>query len=939
MSVAALIVMAGLWPFARAPEPAVATVADIDATVTAPNAAPPPPDPAAAADAYAAFLDSPAAADPGMRLTALRRLADLRLESAEVALMEGASPHVDLAEAIRLYRDLLGDPALGGADPEWRDHWRYQLARAEAMAGRDGDAEAVLEALVATRPASSLAPEAWFRIGEMRFMARDWIAAEQAYLESLALEPAGPFAEQSRYKLGWALFKQSLHEQSFTPFATVIGERLNTTDLEALDRAGRELVDDSFRAMAIGFSALEGAATVDRWLDGRDAPDPDWAWRVYERLGAMYVEQQRWTDAAAAYSAWAVRAPLDDMAPVLQARAIDALSDGGFTGEALAAMEVFAANFSRHRAWWQGRDPAAHGRVAERLKVSLDTLAAHHHAAFQAGEGSAAVAADWYRRWLEEFPAAAEAPERHFLLAELHYGEGALMAAAQAYWAVAYGYGEHPGAAEAGYAAVVARRDMAASAAADDSGVASTTSASVVEAALAFSDTFAADPRAPQVELEAAERLMKLGELESARAASARVLARESVDAATRSAALLVSAHAAFDLGAYALAETDYATWEAERAVAVEPGGNPDDADPQLAATVRERLAASIYRQGQAAAEAGELATAVAHFQRIAAAAPSSPAAATGQYDAAALLFSAAEWSAAAAAYESFIGGWPGHALAAAAQVSRAAALVELGDAKRAAPALAAVSRLPAESEEVRRAALWHAAELYAEAGDAERADQALRDYLERFPTPWDAALEARHRLAESADMRADHAARARWLESIVSAHEQAGELANARSRTLAAAASLELAMPVVERFTSYALDLPLEKTVPEKAARMRAAVDKLGTAADYGVAEVTTEAAFRMAEIYRGMASALLDSPPPPDLDEDTLEQYVMLLEEQAFPFEEDAIAIHEANAARARAGLYDRWVIASFETLAELVPARWNRKETGEHVVELLR
>lgn len=943
MSVAALVVMAGLWPFAGAPEPAGATVADVGAPVTAPNTAPPPADPVAAADAYAAFLRSPAATDPGMRLTALRRLADLRLESAEMALMEGASPDADLAEAIRLYRALLSDPALRNEDPTWQDHWRYQLARAEAMAGREAEAEAVLAALVAERPASSLAPEAWFRIAELRFMARDWIAAERAYLETLALEPAGPFAEQSRYKLGWTLFKQSLHEQSFTPFATVIGDRLETTALEALDRAGRELVDDSFRAMAIGFSALDGAATVDRWLDSRDAPDPDWAWRVYERLGAMYIEQQRWTDAAVAFSAWAARAPLDDMAPVLQAQAIDALSAGSFTGEALAAMEVFVARFSRHQAWWQGRDPAAHGTVADRLKTSLDTLAAHHHAAFQAGEGSAAVAADWYRRWLAEFPAAAEAPERHFLLAELHYGEGSLVEAAEAYWAVAYGYGDHPGAAEAGFAAVVARRDLAVPAAGGD--VATDPSmavaeAAVVEAALAFSDTFAADPRAPEVELEAAERLMGLGDLEAARGVAARVLGRDTAAATTRSAALLVSAHAAFDLGAYALAETDYAAWETERAVSEASSSvSPDGAEIELAATVRERLAASIYRQGQAAADAGELATAVTHFERIAAVAPSSPVAATGQYDAAALLFNAAQWSAAATAYETFLGGWPGHALSAAAQVSRAAALVELGDAQRAAPALAAVSRLAVESEEVRRASLWQAAELYAEAGDAERSEQALRDYLERFPLPWEAALEARHRLAVSAGARGDDAERSRWLVAIVAAHETAGDLSTARSRTLAAAATLELAMPAVERFSSYALDVPLERTVPEKAARMRAAVDKLGAAADYGVAEVTTEAAFRMAEIYRGMARALLDSPPPPGLDEDTLDQYVMLLEEQAFPFEEDAIAIHEANAARTRDGLYDRWVIASFETLAELVPARWNRKETGEHVVELLR
>jgi hypothetical protein len=119
----------------------------------------------------------------------------------------------------------------------------------------------------------------------------------------------------------------------------------------------------------------------------------------------------------------------------------------------------------------------------------------------------------------------------------------------------------------------------------------------------------------------------------------------------------------------------------------------------------------------------------------------------------------------------------------------------------------------------------------------------------------------------------------------------------------------------------------------------MRAALDGLGAAAAYGVAEVTTESAFRMAELYRGMATALLESARPPGLDAETLEQYEMLLEEQAFPFEEDAIAIHEANAARARDGLYDQWVIGSFEVLAELVPARWNRQEAGEHVVELLR
>jgi cellulose synthase operon protein C len=921
VSLGAILLAASLWPFGRG-APAPATVADATPQAVVATAPPPTADPVAAAEAYAAFLASPAAADQELRLTAMRRLADLRLEAAELALMDARSPGAELDEAIRLYRALLADPEARDAAAGWQDHWSYQLARAEAMAGRDADAEAVLAELVSARPQSPLAPEAWFRIGEARFMARDWWAAGEAYRETLRLDPAGPFAEQSHYKLGWTFFKQSLHAESFAPFAQVIEGRLSESAIEALDTAGRELVDDSFRAMSIGFASLDGSASADAWLDQREGPEPEWSWLLYARLGELYLEQQRWTDAGAAFVAGVERHPMHAQAPELQGQAVDALVAGNFAGEALAAMVGYAERFSLHADWWQGRAAAAHGPVRERLKQSLDTLATHHHAAFQQGSGSAAEAAGWYRRWLDEFPAEPEAPEQHFLLAELYFGDGRMLQAAEAYEAVAYGYGDHPRAAEAGYAAVVARRDIAAAAPASEAA-----ESAVVDAALAFSGAFGADPRAAEVEFEAAGRLMQLGRLEAAREAAARVLVREEAAPELRAAAVLLSAHAAFELGLYEQAEQGYAYWlEAP-------------AEPALAGEMRERLAASIYRQGEAAAAHADIDTAVLHFSRIRAAAPGSGIAAAGQHDAATLLFGAERWTEAADAYEVFLAHWPEHGLAREARVSRAAALVETGDAARAAPALIEVSRLEGQPEELRRAALWQAAELYEGSGDASRAEQALRDYLASFPAPFDAAIEARHRLAEAAGRRGDAAERGRWLAAMIEADRAAGETATARSRTLAAQASLELALPAVTHFDALPLAPPLERSVPEKAARMRSALDALGKAAGYGIADVTTEAAFRMAELYRGMAVALLDSARPPGLDEDALEQYELLLEEQAFPFEEDAIAIHEANAARARDGLYDRWVIASFEKLAGLVPARWDRQEAGENVVELRR
>ena len=69
------------------------------------------------------------------------------------------------------------------------------------------------------------------------------------------------------------------------------------------------------------------------------------------------------------------------------------------------------------------------------------------------------------------------------------------------------------------------------------------------------------------------------------------------------------------------------------------------------------------------------------------------------------------------------------------------------------------------------------------------------------------------------------------------------------------------------------------------------------------------------------------MESERPRDLSAEELEQYDLLLEEQAFPFEEKAIGIHEANARRAMDGVYDDWVRKSYAALAAMKPARYAR------------
>ncbi len=146
----------------------------------------------------------------------------------------------------------------------------------------------------------------------------------------------------------------------------------------------------------------------------------------------------------------------------------------------------------------------------------------------------------------------------------------------------------------------------------------------------------------------------------------------------------------------------------------------------------------------------------------------------------------------------------------------------------------------------------------------------------------------------------------------------------------LAAQASVELARPLDAAARALGLTVPLDRSLRAKKQALESALAAWGRAMDYGVAGVTTEASYATADLYRHFGRALMESERPPRLSADELEQYELLLEEQAFPFEEKAIGLHERNARRAVEGVYDQWVKRSYAALAELLPARYARSET---------
>jgi len=261
-----------------------------------------------------------------------------------------------------------------------------------------------------------------------------------------------------------------------------------------------------------------------------------------------------------------------------------------------------------------------------------------------------------------------------------------------------------------------------------------------------------------------------------------------------------------------------------------------------------------------------------------------------------------------------------------------AVAYVESGQQAKAAAEFERVAARETEDPEVRRTALWQAAELQVAAADRASASRVYAEYVKRYPVPAGPALDARQALADLARDANDAAGRKRWLEDIIVADRAAGAERTDRTKFLAATAALELARPLDASARAIRLALPLEQSFAAKRKALEAALGAYGLAEEYGVAQVATASAFAMADLYRHLGRALLESDRPRGLDAEELEQYDVLLEEQAFPFEEKAIGIHERNVRLAAQGVYDEWVQRSYAELAQLKPGRYARAEVAD-------
>ncbi|HTG82904.1 MAG TPA: tetratricopeptide repeat protein, partial [Geobacteraceae bacterium] len=627
-------------------------------------------------------------------------------------------------EAIVLYKKLLDKYPLYPGN----DQVLYQMSRSYEELGQTEDAMGVMDRMVRDFPNSRYIDEVRFRRAEFFFVRRRYLDAEAAYKTLVDRGVTSPYYELALYKLGWTFYKQELYEDALHRFTALLDRKVATgyDFAQTKDDQERKRVDDTFRVISQSFSYLHGADSVMAYFDANGKRSYEDL--VYGNLGEYYFEKRRYTDAAAAYSAFAKRNPFHRVAPQFHMRVIDIQMAGGFPSLVIDAKKQFARNYGLKAEYWKHFQPGSRPEVLGFLKTNLTDLAHHYHSLYQDQEHAKEKrenfqeAEHWYEEFLVSFPKDAESPAINYQLADLLLENRSFARAALEYERTAYTYPRHEKSSAAGYAAIYAYREHLKTAGpAEKDKVRRET----VRSSLKFAETFPKHEKAAIVLGAAADDLYDMKDYGEALAAGRKLIQLfPGADQETLRSAWIVVGHSCYELKRYGEAEAAYV-----KVLALLPAG-----DKSRGGFI-DNLAASIYKQGEEANAKKDYWAAADHFLRVGYMASTSKIRVNAEYDAAVALIQLKDWKMAATVLTGFRELFPGHELQ--PEVTRKIAYVYKEDGKL---PLAAneYERVEKEfkDEEVRRGALMLAAELHQQTGNNKQALAVCRRFVGYFPQP-----------------------------------------------------------------------------------------------------------------------------------------------------------------------------------------------------------
>ncbi|OUS27882.1 hypothetical protein A9Q98_08335 [Thalassotalea sp. 42_200_T64] len=884
-------------------------------------------------------------------------------------------------------------------DSKANEQLLYQLAKAYDLDSQQHHSFTVINKLITAYPNSSYMLELQFRRAEILFSEQQYQQALTAYQYVITAKEATPYYYIALYMQGWSYFKLDYAQQALLNFTLILDKHLASTNFNDIYRIeqlyakvtprSREIVEETFAVMSMIFSDLYEATGITRHY--QQLGERAYSYLSYDALGSYYLQKQRYNDSVDIYDEFIATHGQHYAAASFAVNKVAVLERANFPTRLVNEKTSLLVKFNLASPYWHNKselNKAVVGKVLHNIMLDFAlqsyARAQAQLALFNAAEGltksqqqninlAFARAIHWFEMFVSNFPEDEKLVAVQFHLAESFYQSEQYLEAEKRYQAIAYSTlvqaentkipaptaanQEHQQIrANAAYGLILTLQALtpAPMTAAEQLNLI----AKQIHAKTMLLEHYGDDQRAVAVQVDLYHQYYRLAQYQLAIANAEQMLmktqsARQQQGLKPKTisqqptrqqqlSARIVIAKSQLALQNYQLAEQAYLPITATISVT----------DEYYQDSING-LAASIYRQGEAAlalisadsaatkpVASNNIATkqrelAVKHFTRVLKKAPESAYSMNTVYDLATTHLALENWSSAIKYLQEFKFLYPQHPLSDDIPAKLAFAFQQNQQWEKAAIELRQIWAKAPKSAET-RPMLYLAADLLRQAGLLQQAVKSYRTYAHTYEQPFATAIEAKYILSELYLELNDKPKRNYWLQKLITADAQAKDQRIARSRYLAAMASLEFAHDKMTEFKALKLKLPLSASLNRKRRLLDGTLSAYNQTVEYQVAEFTTVANYHLGEVYRQLASDLMNSERPGDLTTLELEQYEILLEEQSFPFEDKAIAVHEMNAKRSQQGIYDEWVKSSFATLAKLLPGRYHKPEQVVEVVD---
>ncbi|GAA3964443.1 tetratricopeptide repeat protein [Allohahella marinimesophila] len=845
--------------------------------------------------------------------------------------------------AIEVYRKVIALPPATESqrEPFSRDLLQYQLAKALDMRGRQQESLTALQTLLERFPSSGFATEAQFRIAEAQYTRGEYELAEENYREVSRSNNAA-LIPKAQYMLAWSMYKNDRNQAAIDQFLNVL------VDIQSNaypDESNNQAVEDDVARIISVIATQNGGESFLNASMARQG-NTDLAAVLYKGLYTYQLGQERFQDAANVAEGYIQRFARTPERPSFHELKLQAFEAGKLPQLVWQERERYVDELGQYSDYWKQLTPEEQNALRPRLFGFREELGRRAYSLAQADAKAGAItnsqahfdsAAEHFTAMLQLSPEDQRNAEISFLLGDTWLQLGALAKAVEAYDQAGYAYEPTPAAADAAYAGITTRTRMIEQLPTDDSEDRNSLVEARISAAIRFGDTYAQDDRSGKVVLLAANDLYQAKRYDAALVQAKRVIEL------TQNATHQLDAHeiagsSAFELGEFAQAERSF-----DAAIIL-----VDDRQNELNAAERTRRAdlmtsyvASIYKQGEAWEEKGDMNGALQEYLRVVAVAPTSPLAESARYDAAMRALDIKDWELAIDLMKVYRKKHPSTELAKGIPAKLAFAFDALDQPGQAGDALAeSLEQQPADE---RRQTLLQVAGFYREAGRSSDLVKTLQAYARDYPQPFDAAVDVRYELYTLASAPASPASVRKQVatlrDDLISFERSGGSSRTGQSRALAAEAAWARTEASRDQFEAIALSLPLNASLEKKTAALRALVADIEQSQSYAIARYTTAANHTLGDAYLTLSRDILESERPEGLNPLEGEQYTILLEDQAYPFEEKAIGILEGNVSVMQQGIYDVYVQQSIDSLSQLLPVRYNKKETLIDVAPSIR